>query len=64
VDVFTWTGGAEGGSSIQSSRFREVDVTLLGGKAGSDGDSVAWEVSFKLSAVGMSVARGFSDYVQ
>lgn len=48
----------EGGASIQSSRLSDVCVEPAGGKLGSEGFVSAEDVKFKLSDVGISVARG------
>jgi hypothetical protein len=58
-DVFVGTlTVVEEGMSIQSSRFRDVSVDNAGGRLGSNGPALAEDVNFKLSAVGISVARG------
>jgi hypothetical protein len=58
-DVFVGTMTVvEDGISIQSSRFRDVSVDDVGCRLGSNGPALAEDVNFKLSAVGISVARG------
>jgi len=47
----------DGDMSIQSSRLREVSVDETGGKLGSTGPGFAEDINFKLSPVGISVAR-------
>jgi hypothetical protein len=51
--------GEEWGSNIQSSRFNLVSVVDVGGRAGPEGSEMAEEVIFKLSAVGIVVAKGY-----
>jgi hypothetical protein len=59
-DVFEFIGTVttEEGISIQSSRLRDVSVDDVGGRLGSKGPAFAEDVNFKLSAVGISAARG------
>jgi hypothetical protein len=50
--------GSEGGSNIQSSRFKVLSVEPADGSGGPERFGSAEEVNFKLSAVGMVVASG------
>lgn len=52
------TVGVKGGISIHSSLFNDVSVLVDGGRGGSDGSTEARDFSFRLSAVGIVVARG------
>lgn len=54
---------ARGAMSIQSSRLRGVSVDEAGGRFGSEDLAFAEDVNFKLSAVGISTARGYIDQV-
>lgn len=58
-DIEAGIEGILDGSNIHSSRSSFVPLFVVGGRFGSDGCSSAVEVSLRLSAVGMSVARTY-----